>query len=101
MACSRTVFVAGVTRITAEWLNAIDKIKVALGCGETKEQVQSALDIVPRAEYQTTVNLLQGQINVNAADIDTLETCLDGYCIRVVTSLPATPNENIIYFVTG
>lgn len=101
MTCQRTTFVARVTRITAEWLNAVDKLMVAIGCAENKSQAQSALDIVPRSEYQTTVNLLQSQITTNTTDIDTLETCLDGYCIRVVAAMPATPNENIIYFVTG
>ena len=99
--CERLTFQQEVTRIDADWLNAIDKIKVLLNCSETKEQAQAVLDIVPRAEYQTAINNLQAQINTLVARVDSLEACLDGYCIKVVSALPATPAPKIIYYVTG
>lgn len=100
--CKRTVFTATVTRITADWCNAVDKLLVAIGCAENKSQAQAALDIVPRSEYEATINNLQSQINNLQTQIDVLEACLPaGYCFQVVTALPATPDANIIYFVTG
>ncbi len=101
MACVKTTFQKYVTRVTADWLNSVDALLVAIGCATTKDEVQVNLDIVPRDEYQTQVNLLQSQINTLNAQIEVLEACLDGYCIRVVTALPATPDPNVIYHVTG
>ena len=102
MACERKVFTAQVTRIPATWLNAVDKIRVIVECAETKDQMRAALDLLTSVEIQQLINNLQSQININASDIDDIEACLpSGYCFQVVASLPATPNPNIIYFVTG
>ncbi len=101
MACVKTTFQKYVTRVTADWLNSVDALLVALGCATTKPEAQAALDIVPRDEYQTQINLLQSQINTLVARVEALEACNSGYCIRVVTALPATPDPNIIYHVTG
>jgi hypothetical protein len=99
--CNRTVFKDTVTRITSAWLNQVDKLMIAIGCAETKAQAQAALEVVPRPEYQEQINLLQSQINTLTARIEALESCNDGYCRKVVAALPAQPDPNTIYFVTG
>jgi len=102
MTCASGItFQDTVTRVTADWLNAIEAIRQLLLCSTTKAEAQAALDIVPRDEYQTQINLLQSQVNTLNAQVEALEACNDGYCIRVVTALPATPDPNIIYHVTG
>lgn len=100
--CKRTVFQDTVTRITASWCNQVDKLMVAIGCAETKQEAQNNLDIMPRSEIQQLVNNLQSQINALNARIESAEGCLpSGYCFKVVSALPDPVDENIIYFKTG
>lgn len=102
MACARTTFTKFVTRIESAWLNRVDALLVAIGCAETKAQVQANLGIMTSSEINALINNLQGQINTLSAQVETLEACLpSGYCFKVVASLPASPDPNIIYFVTG
>lgn len=102
MACLRTTFTAYVTRIRAEWLNKVDAIVVALGCANTTAEVRANLGVLTSDEIQVLINNLQSQVNTLSARVEALEDCLpDGYCFKVVASLPASPEANIIYYVTG
>lgn len=101
MACTRTTFQAFVTRITAEWLNKADALLVALGCATTKEEAQLHLEIMTKTEINNLINDLQTQINNLNTRITELESCNDGYCIKVVAAMPAQPDPNTIYHVTG
>ena len=102
MPCDKTIiFTDTVTLIPAWWTNSVEALRQALGCATTKAEAQAALDIVPQGEYQAQINLLQSQINTLNAQVEALEACNGGYCIRVVAALPATPDPNIIYHVTG